>query len=549
MRVRAGLPVAGERAHDDRGVVLAQRLVAETEPVHHARREVLEDHVRLSDQAQEQLLALGIAQVHLDRALPGVALGEVRAVVPVLAAGVVAREERDPRAVRVIAVLDLDHVRSEVGEDARHERPDPDVGEVQHAHALEEAHLSPLPRVARAELGGARGAERGRGPSGAQRSGGQLQRRADHVLAVGAFEPVAALAQVPVREQVGDARHHREREVQLVRAPQQLRRGVRLQVGPEQRIEVAPAHGALAAVVEQRVVHEVRPPDQLRDRSRERALRRHEREVPVLAGHDVGGVPAQHPRVEAPPQRPRPHVEREAVVVRGADHLVRRDIDETGALADARLREREERGDPAHQPREVVGDLGAERDRLAVRRAAHVGDAGQRLVNHRVGAPAGARPGHPEVADRDAGCLRETLAHRVLVVERQQTALAPVADEQLAAADQFGGDRGAVLGVEVEHDAALAAVEVAVQPAAVQVGRAVRLALRERSGEAHRIALGWLDADHLRAELSEQLRRVGNGDAGCDLDDADAGQDGGRGLRSRHRRSRRSHPAAQAGPR
>ena len=53
VRVRAGLPVAGERAHDDRGVVLAQRLVAEAQPLHHSRREVLDHQVRLAHQAQE----------------------------------------------------------------------------------------------------------------------------------------------------------------------------------------------------------------------------------------------------------------------------------------------------------------------------------------------------------------------------------------------------------------------------------------------------------------------------------------------------------------
>ena len=131
-------------------------------------------------------------------------------------------------------------------------------------------------------------------------------------------------------------------------------------------------------------------------------------------------------------------------------------------------------------------------------------------------------PGHAEVGDRDEGRVREALGQAIRIGERQlrgdALALAPVRDEQRRALDQPRGQRRLLVAFEVEHDAALAAVDGGVESAAVGVG----LIAVERAREANRIAAGRLDADHLGAELGEQLRAVGDRTPGRDLNDAQA---------------------------
>ena len=77
-RARAVLPVAGDRAVDDLRVDLAQRLVADAEPVEHARAEGLEHDVGVAHQAQQHLAAGLRLEVEPDRALAAVQREEQR---------------------------------------------------------------------------------------------------------------------------------------------------------------------------------------------------------------------------------------------------------------------------------------------------------------------------------------------------------------------------------------------------------------------------------------------------------------------------------------
>jgi hypothetical protein len=94
-----------------------ERVVIEFEPSHHARTEVLDDDVRRQRECPRRRATLAARQVEDDGALVAVEGEEVR--------GVVADERRPPGAGVVAAVrsLDLDHVRAEVAQQHRGERP------------------------------------------------------------------------------------------------------------------------------------------------------------------------------------------------------------------------------------------------------------------------------------------------------------------------------------------------------------------------------------------------------------------------------------------
>ena len=146
---------AAERRVDDSRVALADDLVAQPEPVHHAGPHVLEHGVGLLAQAEEGLAVGFVLQVEGDAALVAVDAAEVAAEVaaavdPGLALGGVDEVFGDGRGrPRHVARrrLDLDHVGPEVGEDGGAEGPgerhravdDDDVGE----RACASAHYDP----------------------------------------------------------------------------------------------------------------------------------------------------------------------------------------------------------------------------------------------------------------------------------------------------------------------------------------------------------------------------------------------------------------------
>ena len=109
-----------------RGLRAERTFVADAQPVHRAGREVLHDDVDLLDEAEEERLALGVAEVDGDRALAAVDAEEVAAPAVLVGAG----GAGDVAARRA---LDLDHVRAEVAKDHRGVGPGEDPGEVEDA--------------------------------------------------------------------------------------------------------------------------------------------------------------------------------------------------------------------------------------------------------------------------------------------------------------------------------------------------------------------------------------------------------------------------------
>ena len=119
--VGAVLPVARERAVDDTRVDARDRLVVDAEPLHHARPEALEDHVRVLAEAVEDLLARVLAEVDHDRAL--VAPQRVVAQIPLLGLLVdLHRLRRRAARDELRRGLDEQHVRAEVTEQHAAER-------------------------------------------------------------------------------------------------------------------------------------------------------------------------------------------------------------------------------------------------------------------------------------------------------------------------------------------------------------------------------------------------------------------------------------------
>src|SRR5215210_4311668 len=142
--VRTVLAVAGDRAVDQRRIRLAQHLVADAQPLEHARPEALDQHVGGFGELQESLPSPLLLQVEPDRALIAVQRQVDRragAEPGVLVAAVVGRGPAD--VVALAGVLDLDHVSAEIGEEqgaeAAREQPgeveDLDVRERQGAHS------------------------------------------------------------------------------------------------------------------------------------------------------------------------------------------------------------------------------------------------------------------------------------------------------------------------------------------------------------------------------------------------------------------------------
>jgi hypothetical protein len=131
LAVRPGLAVAGHPGQDDARVHRRHPVVAEVPPLQRPGPEVLDDDVGALDQAQEQLLSGGGAQVERDEAFPP---GVHRPPQLVTVDGAPAPR---PQRVGPVRGLDLDDVGAEVGEQPSGERPGDDRAQLQHPHALQ----------------------------------------------------------------------------------------------------------------------------------------------------------------------------------------------------------------------------------------------------------------------------------------------------------------------------------------------------------------------------------------------------------------------------
>jgi hypothetical protein len=129
--VGSGLAEAGAHRIDDARIDFLAVLVAQAQALHDAGTEVVGDHVGVGDQRLHQVHLCRVAQVDFHAALVAVQAAEDRVV---LAGNRV--EGRAAQVARALA-LDLDHVGAVVGEHLRAHRPHHDLGEIDHAHALE----------------------------------------------------------------------------------------------------------------------------------------------------------------------------------------------------------------------------------------------------------------------------------------------------------------------------------------------------------------------------------------------------------------------------
>ena len=123
----AGIAEAADGGVDELRVAGVQRLVAEAEPVHHAARVVLDEHVRGVNQCEQRVPVCGTFEVEHDAALVAVDATEVAAVEAVgvrLRVGVVEAGHVAGRR------FDLDDVGPHVGEDHRAVRSGQGLGEV-----------------------------------------------------------------------------------------------------------------------------------------------------------------------------------------------------------------------------------------------------------------------------------------------------------------------------------------------------------------------------------------------------------------------------------
>ncbi len=120
-----------DRRVDDARVALADRGVAQPEPVHRAGPEGLEHDVRARAELGGERLVAGVAQVERQRALAAVEAQVVRRALV---------DERGTPLARVVTrpgALDLDDVGSEVAERLRAERSGEHAGEVGDEQAVE----------------------------------------------------------------------------------------------------------------------------------------------------------------------------------------------------------------------------------------------------------------------------------------------------------------------------------------------------------------------------------------------------------------------------
>src|SRR5581483_12519849 len=149
---RPVLPVARERDHDDVGLDLAQRFVAEAEVLHDPRREALRHDVGGRDELAEDTDPLRLREVDHHLLLVDVADDEVGGTRPRLVLAVVVREDQAARDIEPVRRLEAQHIGAEVGEDARARGAGEDLREVDDLDAFERelavrAHCAPPPRA------------------------------------------------------------------------------------------------------------------------------------------------------------------------------------------------------------------------------------------------------------------------------------------------------------------------------------------------------------------------------------------------------------------
>lgn len=117
--LRAGLAVARDGAMHDGRAALRERLVGKPQARHDAGAEALEDHVRFGEQLEKDLAAFRGVEVQGEAFL----------------AAIRQASDRGTHVVAELRILDLDHMRAEVGEVLRAQWPWQQARQVEHADA------------------------------------------------------------------------------------------------------------------------------------------------------------------------------------------------------------------------------------------------------------------------------------------------------------------------------------------------------------------------------------------------------------------------------
>ena len=430
--------------------------------------------------------------------------------------------------------LDVDHLRAPLAQQLRDVRPGPDNGDRGHAQALQRERE----RLARLLAAGPprRGVQRREVQDGAgvlaevRRAPGRLGRRfgeAEGVpgigerraVPVGDFVPPAARAQLRILEQVRGRHHRAGQQTGGLR----LRDGVELgavgeEVGDRLIHLVAEAADGAVGLVDR--LEQVGAPDPL-EQARQAPAGADDADEAVGAGEHA----------EADPARARPGASGgDAAVGRGGQMhgaavaaaglaAVDADVDPVAraapllrvfrapraprALCAAQREQDGERGGRAGVVVRVVpGDL----ERLAVGRARRVQRPADRLQGEFGAAVVAVGPGLPERGDR---------AEHEAGVDCVQRVPAPagggglagraVLDHRVDLPRQAAHGGRAVVGVRIEDDRLFIGVEVQEEAGGLGVGRAAG----KRPKAPRGVAAARLDLDHARAEVGQQLGRVG----------------------------------------
>ncbi|SQH16765.1 Uncharacterised protein [Bordetella parapertussis] len=140
LRLRSGLPEAGHRTGDDARVDPRQRRMIDAQALRHAHAEVVEHHVGLAHQVQEDRLAGLALEVHADALLVAVQRQVVGAHAVARIIGIVL--EQAAGALAGAGRLHLDGARAQVGKQHRAVGAGKHVGQVQHGNVLQRQGFS-----------------------------------------------------------------------------------------------------------------------------------------------------------------------------------------------------------------------------------------------------------------------------------------------------------------------------------------------------------------------------------------------------------------------
>ncbi len=304
--------------------------------------------------------------------------------------------------------------------------------------------------------------------------------------------------------------HRRHGDAQRRGALHELRRRVPRRVGVHDRVPLVEAPAAPECQGQLLVAEQVGPLDE-------------EQEIPELlpgvgveADPSVGGrldrrrlQGARRRRQRRPAEEAVEEIEEGAAAER--DRLEQGDVDMLAVPGAPSAPHRRQSADGREGAPEPLRDAAARLEGLAFGAAANADGAGLRLQGELRPRPVRPRSAAPEGRDRQQRQRRESLRQLRLLDAAGREAL----HDQIGAGDQRrdrgvlrSADHGALRRVEELEEGAVAAA---------QIGTGRRPA-------AQRIAVRALDLDHVGAGVGEQLRAVGTGDLGGEVDYPDVAQ-------------------------